>query len=114
LRFGPSALWTVYRASQRPSFRREIEPSPLPRLPTILSLHQFVGFYSESFGELANRARLGTVFLIFEFVDVVECHAASLAQLTQTEHPVPPKLPELHPVYLYKSLNHTNILPTFS
>src|SRR3712207_8422078 len=28
LRFGPSALWTVYRASQRPSLRRVIVASP--------------------------------------------------------------------------------------
>src|SRR5215216_6920074 len=104
LRFGPSALYTVYRASQRPSLRREIVPSPLRRLPTIFSFHQLVRLDAQSLGQLAKCARLGTMFLIFEFVDVVECHATSLAQLTQTEHPVPPKLPQLHPVYLYESL----------
>src|SRR5215203_6499842 len=46
------------------------------------------------------------MFLVFEFVDVVESHAASLAQFPETEHPAPPKLPQLHPVYLYESLNH--------
>jgi hypothetical protein len=46
------------------------------------------------------------MLLIFEFVDVVESHAASLAQLTQTKHPAPSKLPQLCPIYLYESLYH--------
>jgi hypothetical protein len=65
-----------------------------------------VGFYTEGFGQLTQRARLGTMFLIFEFIDVVESHTAPLAQLTQAEHPAPSKLPQLRPVYLYESLNH--------
>lgn len=32
--FGPLSVWTVYRASQRPSLRRRIVPSPLPLFAT--------------------------------------------------------------------------------
>src|SRR5215210_3199972 len=68
--------------------------------------HQFVGFHSEGFSQFAKRARLGTPLFVLQFVDVVECHTAALAQLTQAEHPAPSKVPQLHPVYLYESLNH--------
>src|SRR5829696_7438155 len=46
------------------------------------------------------------MLFVLQLVDVVERHAASFAQLTQTEHPAPPKFPQLCPVYLYESLNH--------
>jgi hypothetical protein len=36
---------------------------------------------------------LGTPTFIFELVDIVECHAASLAQFPKAEHPAPSKLP---------------------
>ena len=65
-----------------------------------------MGFYSEGFGQLSERARLGTPLLVFQLVDVVERHAASLFQFTQAEHPAPPKLPQLRPVYLYESLHN--------
>ena len=81
-------------------------PSPFPRLPIILSLHQFVGFYSEGFGQLPKRAWLGTMPLVLQLVDVVECHPASLFQFTKAEHPAPPKLPKLCPIYLYESLHN--------
>lgn len=35
-----------------------------------------MGFHPEGFGQLPKRARLGAPSLIFQFVDVVECHAA--------------------------------------
>jgi hypothetical protein len=86
--------------------RRLIVPSPLPRLPIVISFHQFARLDAQSLGQFAKRTRLGTPLFVLQFVDVVECHPASLAQLTQTEHPAPSKLPQLCPVYLNESLNH--------
>jgi hypothetical protein len=81
-------------------------PSPLPRLLIVISLHQFVRLDAQSIRQFAKRARLGAPMLIFQFVDVVESHSASLAQFPQTEHPAPPKFPQLRSVYLYESLIH--------
>src|SRR5829696_7915802 len=50
-RFGPSAVCAVYFASQRPSLRREIEPSPLPRLPIVISFHQLFRLVAPRLGQ---------------------------------------------------------------
>src|SRR5829696_5456898 len=82
------------------------EPSPLSRLPIVFSFHQLVRLDAQCLGQLAQCARLGTPLLVLQLVDVVESHAASLLQFAKAEHPAPPKLPQLHSVYLYESLNH--------
>jgi hypothetical protein len=64
----------VYFASQRPSLRREIEPSPLPRLPTILSLHQLPRLDAQRVSQLAYRARLRPLLAGFKAAYRVESY----------------------------------------
>src|SRR5829696_6468258 len=71
--FGPSAVWIVYRPIQRPSLRRVIEPSPLPRRLAIAAPypHKLLGLYPERLRQLAYRARLGTCLTVLEPPDRV-------------------------------------------
>jgi hypothetical protein len=59
-----------------------MDPSPLPRLPIIFSLHQYARFHHQSVGQLADSREPGGTLTEFQFVyGVVGC--ASLLRSLQ-------------------------------
>src|SRR5215212_2106853 len=117
LRLRPSVVYTVYWAHHPPLLRRQMLPSPFPRLPICLTLpYEFRGLDAQGLSQLSHSPGMCPLPAVLYSPDRVVGDAAPLLQFPQGEDLLSPQFlkplhVDLHALYfaLLSSQNITTI-----